>query len=56
MGLPVTRERTTLGISYVAGPVLKVQLNWILRHTEDKAAVDPDPANDTLIANLQAAF
>ncbi len=55
-GLPIRRVRTTLGASYVAGPYAKVQVQYVLRHTDDPAAVAPDLANDLFLVCVQAAF
>ncbi len=55
-GLRVRREQKTLGLSYAAASHVKVQLEYILRCTDDPAAVAPDLANNVLLANFQAAF
>jgi hypothetical protein len=54
-GLTVRRERTTFGASYVASSYLKVQLNYILRRTDDPA-VTADLDNDALLASFQLGF
>jgi Phosphate-selective porin O and P len=55
-GLTSRRERTTVGVSYVAATYIKLQLEYILRRGDDPAAVAPNLANDAFLANLQAAF
>jgi len=47
-------HHATFGANYLAGEHLKVQLNYVVRRTEDP--VNPQLANDILFANLQAAF
>jgi hypothetical protein len=55
-GLVVRRFRTTLGANYVASTWVKLQVNYVLRHTDDPTAVAGDLANNILFANFQAAF
>lgn len=54
--LPVRRERATFGLHYVAAGWARLQLEYVLRRTEDPAAFAPVPANDVLFASVLAAF
>lgn len=54
-GLTRRRDITTFGVNYVAPRHLKVQLDWILRRTEDPGAIST-PGNDAVIANFQVGF
>jgi phosphate-selective porin len=55
-GLRARRERTTLGVNYVASTFIKLQVEYILRRGDDPAAVAPNLANNAFLASLQAAF
>jgi hypothetical protein len=53
-GITVRHDHYTMGASYTAAPVVKVQLNYIVRHTDDPTV--PETANNVLFLNVQAAF
>ncbi|MBI5544160.1 MAG: hypothetical protein HY901_09745 [Deltaproteobacteria bacterium] len=56
-GSQVHRDQVTFGASYVAAERLKVQLNYVLRSTEDPLHPERDTlANNVLFANFQASF
>lgn len=55
-GYKVRRERKTVGLNYVASDLVKVQLEYVWRRTDDPAAVAPDLANNVLFANFQVSF
>jgi len=43
-------------VNYLASTFVKLQLEYILRRSDDPAAVAPNLANDAFLASLQAAF
>ncbi len=53
-GVEVRRSDYTVGLNYRFEEHLKLQLNYVIRRTEDPSF--PDLADDALIANLQGAF
>ncbi|MGC4115514.1 MAG: porin [Myxococcales bacterium] len=53
----VHKDHYTLGLSYLAGEHVKVQLNYILRRNQDPAHLEQAALkNDIVFANFQAAF